>query len=272
MTNKHGDFIWYELSTSDADGAADFYGAVVGWTSVSAGQPDMDYRFFSSGDGSNNADGVGGFMEITGEMAAGGARPAWIGYIMVDDVDASAETITASGGNILMPAMDIPGVGRMAMAADPQAAPFYIMRGASDETSHSFAATEPKIGHCAWNELFSSNPEASKAFYADVFGWLKNGDMDMGSLGKYEFLKVGDDRGFMIGAVMPLVPPDPESHWMHYFRVANIDDAIAAIVAGGGQVTFGPDEIPGGDFSLKGVDPQGAHFALIGPSASEASS
>jgi predicted enzyme related to lactoylglutathione lyase len=60
MTNQHGDFIWYELLTKDADAAGDFYGKVVGWTSTSSGQPGMDYRFFSSGDGSDNKDGVGG--------------------------------------------------------------------------------------------------------------------------------------------------------------------------------------------------------------------
>ena len=45
MANDHGDFIWYELLTSDADAAADFYGKVVGWTALDSGQPDMDYRF-----------------------------------------------------------------------------------------------------------------------------------------------------------------------------------------------------------------------------------
>ncbi len=31
MANTHGDFIWYELMTSDAAGARDFYAAVIGW-------------------------------------------------------------------------------------------------------------------------------------------------------------------------------------------------------------------------------------------------
>ena len=65
MSNKHGDFIWYELLTSNADAAADFYGKVLGWSAQGAGMPDMDYRFFSSGDGSETKDGVGGFMAIT---------------------------------------------------------------------------------------------------------------------------------------------------------------------------------------------------------------
>ena len=79
MANAHGDFIWYELMTTDADGAGDFYGKVVGWTSKSAGQPGVDYRFFFAGDGSDPKDGVGGYMAITPDMAAGGAKPIWLG-------------------------------------------------------------------------------------------------------------------------------------------------------------------------------------------------
>ena len=31
MANRHGDFIWYELLTSDTGAAERFYGAVLGW-------------------------------------------------------------------------------------------------------------------------------------------------------------------------------------------------------------------------------------------------
>ena len=264
MTNQQGDFIWYELLTTDADASAEFYGKVIGWSSQSSGMPDMDYRFFSSGDGSDPKDGVGGFMAITPEMADHGARPAWIGYIAADDVDASVAALTAKGGTVLMPAMDLDGVGRMAMVADPQGAPFYVMKGASDETSHSFAMFEPKLGHCAWNELSSSYPEAAKAFYGALFGWTKDGEMDMGPLGKYEFLKVSGGR-FALGAVMPKMPEMPVSAWTFYFRVADIDVAMSAIAAGGGSVLSGPMEIPGGEFSLAALDPAGAAFGLVGP-------
>jgi uncharacterized protein len=265
MPNKHGDFVWYELITSDADAAGEFYGAVVGWTSSHSHQPDMDYRFFSSGDGSKMADGVGGYMAITPDMGAGGARPGWIGYIGVDDVDASVAAITAAGGSVHMPAWDLPGVGRMAMVADPAGAPFYVMRGASDEPSHSFAATEPKLGHCAWNELASSDPASAKTFYGKLFGWVQDGEMDMGPMGKYEFWKVGDDRGHMIGAVWPKMPEMPVSAWAFYFRVADIDAAADTIRKHGGTLFAEPTEIPGGEFSLNAIDPQGAAFGLVGP-------
>lgn len=265
MANQHGDFIWYELLTNDADAAGEFYGKVIGWTSQPSHQPDMDYRFFSSGDGTAMVDGVGGYMAITPEMAEHGTRPAWVGYIAVDDVDASAAAITAAGGSILMPAMDLEGVGRMAMVADPAGAPFYIMRGSSEGESHAFAATAPKVGHCGWNELSSTDPEAAKAFYGSIFGWAKNGDMDMGPLGKYEFWKPGDGREFMLGAVMPLMPGMPMSAWTFYFRVVDIDKAVAAITAHGGTMLQEPTEIPGGEFSITAMDPHGAAFGLVGP-------
>ncbi|MEY4269258.1 MAG: hypothetical protein RLZZ58_474 [Pseudomonadota bacterium] len=266
MANQHGDYIWYELLTSDADAAGNFYGKVIGWTSMASGQPGMDYRFFSSGDGSDNRDGVGGYMAITPDMAEHGARPAWVGYVGVDDVDACVAKLTGLGGSVLMPAMDIDGVGRMAMVADPQGAPFYVMKGASDESSHSFAALEPKVGHCAWNELSTADPEAAKSFYGSLFGWAKDGEMDMGPMGKYEFLAASGGR-FALGAVMAKMPDMPVSMWTYYFRVADIDAATETVKASGGTILAGPHPIPGGEFSLNAMDPAGAAFGLVGPRA-----
>ena len=207
-------------------------------------------------------------MALTEDMKAGGGRPAWIGYIAVDDVDASVASIEAAGGRMLMPATDLPGVGRMAMVADPQGAPFYVMRGESDETSHSFAATEPRPGHCAWNELSTTDPEDAKAFYGGQFGWSKDGDMDMGEMGKYEFMSASEGR-FMLGAIMPKMPEMPVSAWIFYFRVPDIDTAAGTIGDNGGTVMQEPVEIPGGEYSLVAADPQGAVFGLVGPRRGE---
>jgi uncharacterized protein len=264
MTNKHGDFIWYELLTKNADAAGAFYSKVIGWSSQDSGQTEMDYRFFSSGDGSDNKDGVGGYMAITPEMAEHGARPAWVGYIKVDDVDASAQSIAKVGGSVLMPAMTLEGVGRMAMVADPQGAPFYIMNGASEETSHSFAATQPKQGHCAWNELSTIDPEAAKAFYCEQFGWEKDTEMDMGPMGTYHMVATSGRR-YMVAGIMQKVPEDQESHWLYYFRVEDIDASAARITANGGRIYIPAIEIPGGEYSLAAVDPDGAYFGLVGP-------
>jgi predicted enzyme related to lactoylglutathione lyase len=56
----------------------------------------------------------------------------------------------------------------------------------------------------------------------------------------------------------------PMAVWTYYFLVGNIDEAAERVKAAGGQVTHGPQEVPGGAFILLGIDPQGTNFALLG--------
>jgi predicted enzyme related to lactoylglutathione lyase len=64
---------------------------------------------------------------------------------------------------------------------------------------------------------------------------------------------------------MRLMPEMPASAWTYYIGVDDIDRAAAATTAGGGRILQGPMEIPGGEFSLNAIDPQGASFGLVGP-------
>ncbi len=265
----HGDFIWYELMTTDAEGARGFYSSVVGWA-IGASEGDPPYELIEGSDGA-----VGGMLTLSPAMCERGARPIWLGYVAVDDVDQALASITGGGGEVLMPAKDIPQ-GRLAMVSDPQGAPFYVMKprppaGREDMESHAFSYDRKRPGHCAWNELMTPDPAGALDFYGQRFGWVKDGEMDMGELGKYEFLsrperrREGQMGSGMLGAVMPMMPGAPRPAWTHYFRVTDIDAARQAIEASGGQVLRGPDEIPEDEFSLNGLDPQGAVFALVGP-------
>ena len=148
MANRHGDFIWYELLTTDADAAARFYEAVIGWNARAFEGSDIGYRLFSIG-----GTDVAGFMPIPAD--AKDMRPGWLGYVGVDDVDKIAAEIVQVGGTQHMPPADIPGVGRFAMVADPQGVPFYVMRGATEGTSASFSPKQ--TGHCQWNELSTTD-------------------------------------------------------------------------------------------------------------------
>ena len=264
MTNPKGSFIWYELMTSDPDAAARFYGAVVGWTIAAHSDPEapggVDYRMIVRDDGGN----AGGVPALNADMVAGGARSAWLGYLYTPDVDATIADITADGGAVHMPATDLP-VGRIAMVADPQGAPFYVMNpippaGAEDMDSDAFSVTEAQ--HVRWNELATSDPEAAIAFYRKHFGWGQEGAMDMGEMGQYRFLQVGETG---IGAVMPLMPGMPAPLWTSYIGVDDIDRAKSALEAEGGTLVNGPMEIPGGEHALVAIDPQGALFGLVGP-------
>ena len=86
--------------------------------------------------------------------------------------------------------------------------------------------------------------------------------MDMGPMGSYDFLRYGKEGGVLLGAMMGKPPHVPVSAWSFYFRVPDIDAAVATVTAKGGQILRGPQEIPGGDFTINGIDPQGAHFAM----------
>jgi predicted enzyme related to lactoylglutathione lyase len=260
MANQHGDFIWYELLTTDADAAARFYGAVIGWHTRPAGGDVADYRIF----GINNVD-VAGFMNIPAEDGNTGMRPGWLGYVAVRDTDASAEEIVRAGGTQYVPPTDIPGVGRFALMADPQGVPFYVMKGSMEGASTSFSQTQQ--GHCHWNELATSDPAAALAFYGARFGWEKGDAMPMGEMGDYQFIT---HDGATIGAVMKRVAGGPLPAWTFYFGVQDIDVAARAVTGSGGAIHHGPAEVSGGVFIIVASDPQGATFGLVGPRAPSA--
>jgi uncharacterized protein len=254
-----GDFIWYELMTPDPEGAKAFYDAVVGWNISEAAPEYNGYRMIGRSDGKF----AGGVLPLNEEMQQHGARPTWLGYVHVQDVDQKVAVIEAAGGKTLMPATDIPNVGRIAMVADPQGAPFYVMKPippADDPEGKSDVFSETAQQRVGWNELSTSDPVAARRFYGDQFGWDSNDYMDMGEMGEYRFL---DHHGQRIGALCGTMPGQ-QPKWRYYIRVPSISSAKQTVEDKGGAVAMGPHQVPTGDWILIGSDPQGAEFALVG--------
>lgn len=257
MRNPHGMPIWYELLSTDADASKAFYADVIGWDVGPKPEGDMDYRMIVTSAGDN----VGGLMNLSPEMTAGGAKPTWLFYIGADDVDATVAKISALGGSVHLPAFDMPGVGRMAMLTDPQGIAFYVMRGASDQASTVWERSG--MGKCNWHELVTPDQAAGNAFYAEVFGWTFPDRMTMpGDLGDYVFVEAA---GETIGATMTVNDHQPTSGWLFYFRAPDIKAAAAKVTAGGGIVLMGPHEVPGGDRIIVASDPQGVAFGVAAP-------
>jgi len=257
MPNLHGDFIWYELMTPDPAGAKTFYDAVIGWTMAAEGgaMPNgSEYREIMAQDGNH----AGGVLTLTPQMAEGGACPKWFGYVGVDDVDDLVAKAQEQGGAVHMGPMDMEGIGRMAMLADPQGVPFYVMRGFPGGESKAYQMMSH--GHVAWNELNTRQFDGARTFYYDLFGWTDGEAMPMGELGTYQMF---DQNGRTIGAVSPVLG-QMQPGWMYYFAVDDIDRACEAIGAHGGTLLQEPQEIPGGMFSTYARDPQGAAFAIVG--------
>jgi uncharacterized protein len=254
MTDREGLPIWYELLARDPDAAERFYTHVLGW---SVERPQLaaapDYRVLAAPDG----DGVAGLMAVP---PGAPMAPGWLFYLAADDVDATVERIIAAGGAVAMPATDIPEVGRIALVADPHGTLFYVMRGDGDESRAFRTADTATAGHAVWNELTAPDQDATLAFYAGLFGWRHEGAMPMGDLGDYKFVHSGTT---CLGATMNSFAGKGPG-WQFYFMVDDVDAAVERLTGAGGRVVQGPDEIPGGSFSVVAADPEGAAFGFVG--------
>jgi predicted enzyme related to lactoylglutathione lyase len=264
MSATSGGFVWYELMTPDANAAARFYGAVVGWTIADRPEPaagGMDYRQITRDDGGS----AGGVLQLTADMQAHGARPAWVAYLHTRNVDATVQAIVADGGRALMPKMTLP-VGEIAMVADPMGAAFYVMSpvpppGKPDAASDVFDPARPQ--HVRWNELLSPDVARAMAFYGRHFGFQFNESMPMGpQAGDYRFI---DHGGLRVGGMMRPMDEAQPAGWNFYFGVRSAADAKRRIEGAGGRVQADLHQVPGGDWVLIASDPQGVRFGIVGP-------
>ena len=245
-----GRLLWYELLTTDMKAAERFYSAVAGWTIRPFDGAPGTYDMFDRAAGVP----VGGVMTIPAGM---NFPPHWEMYIGVPKLEDAVAKIERLGGSALGPLVEIAGVGRMRTMTDPQGAIFAIY-----EPSEPPPAPEapPDLGAASWHELYTTDAPAAMQFYTGVFGWKQTNAFDMGPTGTYYLF----GRSFELGGMftktgdMTSLP----THWSIYFRVADVHAGAERVKANGGQILTGPMEVPGGDWIVQCVDPQGAAFAL----------
>jgi predicted enzyme related to lactoylglutathione lyase len=247
------DFCWFELVTSDAQAAGDFYTRVIGWGTEMSSGPAGPYTIFKT---PNRTGGEG--IHVGGMLEMQGVPPGWLGYVAVDDVDAFTQKVEAAGGQVCKAPQDIPNVGRFAVVADPQGAMFVLFRGSLDEAPPRPAPMSP--GSLGWAELHAADWEKAFPFYAELFGWKKHDTVPMGEMGVYQTF--GLDQAF--GGMLSNHQPAPGPYWLYYFGVEGVDSAIERVKANGGTILMGPAEVPGGAFVVNAQDPQGALFAFLG--------
>jgi predicted enzyme related to lactoylglutathione lyase len=259
-----GQPIWYELMTPDPASVASFYRATLGWDIPAEGTPTgtgHEYRMIGRQDGGQ----AGGVLTMSEPMVAGGARPGWLTYFYVDDVDAATAKAQQLGASVHMPPTSMGDVGRMAMLADPQGAAFYLMKPtppAGDPNARSDVFEPRTPGHCWWNELETTDEPGATAFYKGLFGWSMENAMPMGDKGDYRFIDQGDGQ---IGAINPWMADYMTVGWLPYFGVADIEAARDAAKASGGTITHDIHEVPNGDFIFTATDPAGAPVGIVGP-------
>ncbi|MCP3853362.1 MAG: VOC family protein [Actinomycetia bacterium] len=247
---------WVDLMSPDIDGSKAFYQSVFGWQADDQFDDDGDRVYVMFSLNGKSAAGLGGQPPDMGEMPA-----IWNTFIAVADVAATTDAVTAAGGAVMMPAMQVMTAGEMAIYADPTGAAFSVWKPGD----HIGVEIGNVPNTLSWNELMSRDIDTAKAFYSRVFGWQYD-EMDMGPGGIYNLIAGGESG--VLGGLMAMPPDMPEqvpNHWMTYFSVEDIEATIKTITEAGGTLANGPMSVPGVGTMAAIHDPQGGAFSLMQP-------
>lgn len=117
-------------------------------------------------------------------------------------------------------------------------------------------------GLFCWLDLGTTDVEAAKKFYTEVFGWTYN-DAPMG---EGAFYSMALKNGIAAGGIYPMkeeqkkmgIPP----HWMSYIAVDKVDDMASRIQELGGTLLAPPFDVFDAGRMLILQDPTGAVVAL----------
>jgi uncharacterized protein len=116
-------------------------------------------------------------------------------------------------------------------------------------------------GTFSWAELATSDADAAKAFYGELFGW------------SYDDNPIGDGQVYTMaqrdgGTAAALFQTDQPPHWNCYVTVASADDSAAKAAEHGATVVAEPFDVMDVGRMAVFMDPQGAGLAVWEPRAS----
>jgi uncharacterized protein len=239
-----GTFSWVDLQTSDQDAAKAFYADLFGW----------DYEEAPIGDGTtySMARLQGHSVAAIGPLQGEGMPSHWNCYVTVADADASAARAAELGATLLAEPFDVFDAGRMAAFQDPQGAILSVWQ--AKENIGAGLVNVP--GALTWNDLLSSDPETSAAFYRELFGWQIQEIPE--SDGQY--WSIAND-GNLNGGILAM-PPGAHPAWNLYFGVEDAEAAAARAQELGAETVMGPMAVPNGRFVVL-RDPQDAVFSVV---------
>ena len=242
-----GTICWIDLASTDATGATEFYCELFGWTATEPIENAGGYRMLLH-DGRQ----VAGLAPVWGDTDSS----TWSTYVSSADADATCAAAIASGGEVVMDAMDVLDAGRMAVLRDPAGAQVSIWQPGQ----HHGYEVHGEPGTPIWSELRTPDVAAARAFYASVFGWTSH-EQDFDGA-PYTIWQLG--KQFVGGAVEvdDSWPAEMLPHWLVYIATADCDDTARRCVALGGTVWHAAADVGPGRCALL-ADPAGGAFSVI---------
>ena len=149
---------WVDVMVPNRDEGKAFYGALFGWTFEDSVDPESGAVIY--GNCFSNGHMVCGLMEMNPQMGA--MPPVWGTYIATADADETVQRVTAAGGTVMIPPMDVMDVGRMAVFADPSGAVLGLWQA---KTHKGAELVNQPYGFC-WNELDTRDTAAASSFFS----------------------------------------------------------------------------------------------------------
>lgn len=242
-----GRFVWHDLMTRDVAAARRFYGELLGWRFEDVKRGDRPYVLVRSG-----ADPLAGIVDINHYPNAGAQ---WISFMAVEDVDKALGVVKSAGGTVLVDALDLKPVARVAVIADPQGAPLGLARLWKDRPE----MVKPIARQFFWDEYLARDAGQALDFYKRLAGYQSTiSDTRLGV--EYHVLQNSRKRAGLFQ--LPATATDILPNWLPYIMVDD-PQALSSRVAGlGGQVILpaAPERRNGTLVIIK--DPSGAPLAL----------
>lgn len=247
-----GRFVWHDLMTTDIEKAQAFYTALFGWTIHPQDMMGFTYNMVRAG-----GTDLGGIVPLDPSL---GMPSHWMCYLHAPgSINEIAAKIIELGGTIVQPPFEIPEVGNMAVATDPQGAYFSPFEPTAFQPGAPAFPTPG--GEVSWHELMTTDPAGAAAFYAGITG-LSSSVQNMGT-GPYTLLQEGENdyRAGIMATPDPTMPPG----WIFYVEIIQdtMEDTLAEVARLGGEVVMAPMEVPGVGVIGVATDPTGGVVGLM---------
>ncbi len=123
------------------------------------------------------------------------------------------------------------------------------------------ASDHPLPGKFVWHNLITSDPDAARAFYGELFGW----DFDVKEGGRYSVIS---HRGRNVGGILDARnegEAPKRAHWLSAVSVTDLDGSLQAVRAAGGKQLETPIDVAGIGRVVTVQDADGALLHLLAP-------
>lgn len=228
---------WHELVAADVERAEVFYAELFHWTLRVWRPGTHDYAMIHAAGADH-----GGFLKQDD-------APHWLVYVEVPDADAVAARVEELGGRIVTGPIELPGVGRYVVVADPQGAEIAAIAVEEQGT--------PPAGVFLWDELLTEDPAAAREFYGKLLGWTV-----AEASPTYSYFRAG---GANVAGLQRKPREARASTWLSYLRADDVEAAVEQAESLGAVATLRPTPVAGvGRFAVL-IDPVGAPFGLLEP-------